>query len=88
MISNEMLEDIATYSIKNAVWSRITILASALSIAARSHKHGKRKNKEAKNVFCKLNSEQRVTGGSQQPKKLCLAMERKILLELRFFQRE
>ncbi|VDI37419.1 Hypothetical predicted protein [Mytilus galloprovincialis] len=67
---------------KIAVWSRISILVSALGVANRSPKDCKDKwantKKVAKKVFNNRNKEQRATGGGPQPKKLSLAIERTI----------
>ncbi|XP_052064421.1 uncharacterized protein LOC127704421 [Mytilus californianus] len=81
-VLNEKFGDGVTNSRKTAVWSRISILVSALGVANRSTKDCKDKwantKKEAKKVFSQLNKEQRATGGGPQPKRLSLAIERTI----------
>ncbi|XP_071131540.1 uncharacterized protein [Mytilus edulis] len=81
-VINEKFGDGITNSRKIAVWSRISILVSALGVANRSPKDCKDKwantKKVAKKVFNNRNKEQRATGGGPQPKKLSLAIERTI----------
>ncbi|XP_071174995.1 uncharacterized protein [Mytilus edulis] len=81
-VINEKFGDGITNSRKIAVWSRISILVSALGVAKRSPKDCKDKwantKKVAKKVFNNRNKEQRATGGGPQPKKLSLAIERTI----------
>ncbi|XP_063416487.1 uncharacterized protein LOC134698128 [Mytilus trossulus] len=81
-VIHEKFGDGITNSRKTAVWSRISILVSALGVANRSPKDCKDKwantKKEAKKVFNNRNKEQRATGGGPQPKKLSLAIERTI----------
>ncbi|CAC5364573.1 unnamed protein product [Mytilus coruscus] len=64
-VLNEKFGDGVTNSRKTAVWSRISILVSALGVANRSTKDCKDKwantKKEAKKVYSKLNKEQRAT---------------------------